>query len=176
VIFIGASFAPQSSAALHWRLVAARRGARAGQIRQRGDPMSESVTGGCLCGRIRYTVGQPIEKVIACHCTHCQKISGTASSHNAVVPASAFTLTAGTPKRYADTADSGNTLFRHFCADCGSSLYSQREKSPEMVVLKVGTLDSHADMKLVMNIWTKSARPWLALDPEVPQFVENRPA
>jgi hypothetical protein len=137
--------------------------------------MSESITGGCLCGRIRYTVSQPIEKVIACHCTHCQKISGAASSHNAVVPASAFTLTAGTPKRYADTADSGNTLYRFFCPDCGSSLYSQREKAREMVVLKVGTLDAPGEMTLAMNIWTRSARPWIHLDPEVPQFTQNRP-
>jgi hypothetical protein len=137
--------------------------------------MTESITGGCLCGSIRYTLSQPVDKVVACHCSHCQKISGAACSHNAIVPASAFTVTSGTPKRYADKADSGNTLFRFFCPDCGSSLYSQREKAPDLVVLKVGTLDQHGDMKLVMNIWTKSARPWIPLDPQVPQFTENRP-
>jgi hypothetical protein len=137
--------------------------------------MSNPLSGGCLCGAIRYEVTQPIEKVIACHCTHCQKISGAGCSHNTIVAASEFRLTSGAPKRYADTADSGNTLYRFFCPDCGSSLYSQREKMPEMVVLKAGSLDSAAHPKLAMNIWTKSARSWVYLDPSVERHPENRP-
>jgi hypothetical protein len=137
--------------------------------------MTQSMTGGCLCGAIRYRVSQPIEKVIACHCTHCQRISGAACSHNAALQTSAVTFTAGTPKRYVDTADSGNKLLRFFCEHCGSSLYSQREKMPEMMVLKVGTLDEPGDLKLLMNIWTRSARSWMPLDPEVQQYPENRP-
>jgi hypothetical protein len=46
-------------------------------------------------------------------------------------------------------------------SDCGSPIYSQQEKTPEMMVLKVGTLDAPIDLKVVMNIWTNSARPWL---------------
>jgi hypothetical protein len=137
--------------------------------------MTQSMTGGCLCRAIRYRVSQPIEKVIACHCTHCQKVSGAACSHNAALMATAITFTAGTPKRYVDTADSGNRLYRFFCGECGSSLYSQREKMPEMVVLKVGTLDDPGDLTLAMNIWTKSARSWMPLDPEVQRYPENRP-
>jgi hypothetical protein len=137
--------------------------------------MTQSMTGGCLCGAIRYRVSQPIEKVIACHCTNCQRISGAACSHNAALPTSAVTFTAGTPRRYIDTAASGNKLFRFFCEQCGSSLYSQREKMPEALVLKVGTLDEPGDLKLVMNIWTRSARSWIPMDPEVQQYAENRP-
>ena len=137
--------------------------------------MSDSLTGGCLCGAIRYTVSQPLEKIIACHCTHCQKASGTGASHNAVVPTSAVSFTKGTPKMYADTAASGNILKRYFCGDCGSPIYSQREKVPEMMVLKVGTLDEPSHMKLVMNIWTNSARPWMYRDSAVENHPENRP-
>ena len=137
--------------------------------------MSEAITGGCLCGNIRYTVSAPIEKIIACHCTHCQKASGTGASHNAVVPSSAVVFTAGKPRLFADMAQSGNILNRYFCADCGSPIYSQRAKAPEMMVLKVGTLDAPGDMHLVMNIWTNSARPWMHRDPATEQHPENRP-
>ena len=137
--------------------------------------MSNTITGGCLCGKIRYSVSQPVEKIIACHCTHCQKASGAGASHNTVVPASAFTITVGTPKLFADTPDSGNILNRYFCGDCGTPIYNQRTKTPEMVVIKVGTLDDSNDMKLVMNIWTKSARPWMAIDPASECHAENRP-
>ena len=137
--------------------------------------MPNGITGGCLCGGIRYSVGAPVDKIIACHCTHCQKASGSGASHNAVVPTGAVTFTAGKPKRFADTAQSGNILNRYFCADCGSPIYSQREKVPDMMVLKVGTLDDPRDLKLVMNIWTNSARPWMHRDPAVEHHPENRP-
>lgn len=137
--------------------------------------MSQTLTGGCLCGAIRYTVNAPLTNVVACHCTHCRKISGAGSSHNAIVPTSAVTFTAGKAKRYQDTADSGNLLFRHFCGECGSSLFSQREKTPEMMVLKVGTLDDASGLKLVMNIWTDSALPWMHIDPAIDHHAKNRP-
>ena len=137
--------------------------------------MTDAVTGGCLCGKIRYTVSQPLQNIIACHCTHCQKASGAGASHNAVVPTAAVTFTSGEPKLYRDTAQSGNILKRYFCPDCGSPIYSQREKVPEMMVLKAGTLDASNAMQLVMNIWTNSARPWMHLDPAVERHPENRP-
>jgi len=138
--------------------------------------MTNLITGGCLCGKIRYSVSQPVEKIIACHCTHCQKASASGASYNTVVPAGAFAITAGTPKLFADMADSGNILHRYFCGDCGSAIYNQRTKTPEMVVIKVGTLDDSSQMKVVMNIWTKSARPWMHIDPATSCYPENRPA
>lgn len=137
--------------------------------------MSQELTGGCLCGAIRYTVSAPLHNVIACHCTHCRKISGAGSSHNAPVATSSVNFTAGTPKKYADTADSGNTLYRYFCENCGSSIMSQRSKTPEMSVLKVGTLDDASGLKLAMNIWTDSALPWMHLDPAIERHPKNRP-
>ncbi len=137
--------------------------------------MTEPITGGCLCGKVRYSVSQPPKNIIVCHCTHCQKASGAGASHNALLPSGAVTFTSGQPKVYVDTAGSGNKLNRYFCGDCGSALYSQREKVPEMMVLKVGTLDAPGDMKIVMNIWTQSARPWMHLDPATEQYPQNRP-
>jgi hypothetical protein len=137
--------------------------------------MPEPISGGCLCGKIRYSVSQPLQNVIACHCTHCQKASGAGASHNALVAKSAVTFTSGQPKLFADTAQSGNVLKRYFCGDCGSPIYSQRANAPEMMVLKVGTLDAAGDMKLAMNIWTNSARPWMYIDPKTDCHPGNRP-
>ncbi len=137
--------------------------------------MSSSITGGCLCGAIRYSINQPVEVVSACHCTHCQKASGAGASHNALVPSAAVTITAGKPKVYTDTAESGNTLYRHFCGDCGSPIFSQRATMPEMMVIKVGTLDDSGGMKLATNIWTRSARPWMHIDPAAANHPQSRP-
>jgi hypothetical protein len=56
-----------------------------------------ALTGSCLCGAIRYAIGVPVTELRACHCKSCQKISG-----------------------YTAIADSGRTLHRYFCADCGA--------------------------------------------------------
>jgi hypothetical protein len=127
--------------------------------------MPEALTGSCLCGAIRYTVTAPVTELRACHCTHCQKSSGAAGTVNAVLPSEAFKLTGGRPKRYDARADSGRTLHRFFCGDCGSPVYSQRESNPGMVVVRAGTFDNAGEMKITTHIWTKSARSWAHIDP-----------
>ena len=129
--------------------------------------------GGCLCGAIRYSVASPITTLRVCHCAHCQKNTGTGASVNAVLASSDFKITQGTPKRFTTKADSGRTLMRHFCGDCGSPLYAYREISPERIVLKAGTLDDTSAMKVVAHIWTKSARPWSYIDPACEQAGGN---
>jgi hypothetical protein len=133
--------------------------------KEEDERMSE-ITGGCLCGAIRYTVTARISELRACHCRHCQKASGAQGSVNALVPSAEFRITQGTPKRYDGVADSGRILHRYFCGDCGSPIYSQRDAAPETVVLRAGTLDEAGDMRIVTNIWTRSARPWAHIDPK----------
>jgi hypothetical protein len=130
-------------------------------------------SGGCLCGAIRYAVTSPITALRICHCTHCQKNTGTGASVNAVLASSDFRITQGTPKRFTTKADSGRTLMRHFCGDCGSPLYAYREVSPERIVLKAGTLDDTSAMKVTAHIWTGSARPWSYIDPSCEQAAGN---
>ena len=132
--------------------------------------MTNPLTGSCLCGAIRYTVDVPIKELRACHCTHCQKASGAAGSVNAVIAGAAFHLTQGVLKRYDARADSGRTLYRFFCGDCGSPIYSQRATAPETVVLRAGTLNGADGMMITTNIWTRSARPWACIDPASKQF------
>ncbi|HWS74117.1 MAG TPA: GFA family protein [Quisquiliibacterium sp.] len=137
--------------------------------------MTTPLTGGCLCGAIRYTVSAPVEKLIACHCTDCQHASGTGASINALLPSSALAFTKGSTKVFSKPADSGNVLNRHFCADCGSPVYSQRANAPEFLVLKVGGLDSHEGLRVAMNIWTRSRRPWTLMDTSIECHEGNRP-
>ena len=135
--------------------------------------MTTPLSGGCLCGAIRYSINAPVAGLRACHCTHCQKTSGTGSSVNAVIQSRDFALTQGTPKRYTDKADSGRLLQRFFCGDCGSPIYSQRDNTPERRVVRAGSLDDSSTMKITTNIWTKSARPWSHIDPDTEQLPGN---
>lgn len=132
-------------------------------------------TGSCLCGAVTYEIDQELSDVIVCHCTDCQKSSGSAVSHNIVVATENLKLTGATPQTFAKVVDSGRTLTRTFCGVCGSQLFSQRNTNPEMMVVKSGTLDDRQGFKVVMDIWTASANPWLARDPSLPQHEGNRP-
>jgi len=132
--------------------------------------MPAPLTGSCLCGAIKYTISAPVTELRACHCTNCQKASGAGGSVNAAVPSSAFKLTQGTPKRYASIADSGRTLYRYFCGDCGSPLYSQRATAPETMMVRAGTLDDTSGLKITASIWTRSARSWGHVEPSSKQF------
>ena len=133
--------------------------------------MPAPITGSCLCGAIRFNVTAPVTDLRACHCTSCQKASGAGGSVNAVLPSAAFQITQGTPKRYDARADSGRTLYRYFCGDCGSPIYSQRAtEHNNLVVVRAGLFDSKEGMRIKANIWTKSAAPWAHMDPESQQL------
>jgi len=136
---------------------------------------SETVTGGCLCGAIRYELNQSVDNIIQCHCTDCQKGSGAGFSPNTPVSTDNFKIIQGSPKAFSKVVDSGRTLHRHFCGDCGSPLFSRRENSPEMTILRLGSLDASAHAKVVMNIWTDSAQAWTEWDDSLPSHAQNRP-
>jgi len=135
------------------------------------------LTGGCLCGAVRYTISTPVTTLRACHCLNCQKHTGSAGSVNAIVPNDAFRIVKGEPKRYDDSAtQSGRTLSRHFCGNCGSPIYSRRNPDAGFVVVRAGSLDDSSGMKITGNIWTSTARPWAHIDPSTECHAGNMPA
>jgi hypothetical protein len=131
--------------------------------------MTAQLTGSCLCGAIQYTISAPVAELRACHCTSCQKISGAGGTVNAIVASKDFRIVKGTPKRFTKTADSGRMLHRYFCGDCGSGIYTQRELTPERVVVRAGAFDNPPPMKIGAHIWTRSARNWDLIDPAAQQ-------
>lgn len=138
--------------------------------------MTAPLAGGCLCGAIRYTIAAPVAGLRACHCANCQKHTGTWGSINAVVPTESFRITRGTPKCYGDSAtQSGRTLSRFFCGDCGSPIYGSRNPNPGVVVVRAGTLDDSSGMKITGNIWTGAARSWAHIDPASERHPGNPP-
>ena len=102
------------------------------------------VSGGCYCGNIRYEAeGEPVMRGL-CHCRECQYISGGGANVALAMPASGFRYTQGEPKRFART-DLDSPVTRTFCPDCGTSLTSLPPALPDLVILKVGTLDDPSE-------------------------------
>src|ERR1700729_2260550 len=85
--------------------------------------MSFPQSGGCQCGAIRYEIGGPPAVVYACHCTECQRQSGSAFAMAAVIPQQHFRITEGNPKMFARKTGPSKTMECWFCPDCGTRLY-----------------------------------------------------
>ena len=120
------------------------------------------VTGGCHCGHIRYEAEVNPETVRVCHCTDCQRLTGTAFRANIASLQGTFILKSGTPKIYTKTAESGNKRAHAFCPECGAPIYSAATgPNPSTVGLRIGGLDQRAEFAPPFRqAWCRSALPW----------------
>jgi hypothetical protein len=120
------------------------------------------VDGGCHCGRITFEAEVDPAKVLICHCTDCQSLSGSAFRTVVRVPAAAFRLLSGEPRIYVKQAQSGKRLAQAFCADCGSPIYgSHAGDDPKFYGIRVGTLRQRGELSPKLQIWCRSALPWV---------------
>jgi hypothetical protein len=133
--------------------------------------MEFPLIGGCQCGKLRYEISEAPRLVYSCHCTACQKITGSAFSLGIVVAEEAFRLTAGQPHLVQRAADSGRTTTRWVCPDCSSWLTG----TPRMVrPVRAGTLDDTSWLQPTVHLWTRSKQPWIKL-PSGDQQFETQP-
>jgi hypothetical protein len=129
------------------------------------------VDGGCHCGRITYEAEIDPSKVLVCHCTDCQSLSGSAFRTVVRVPADAFKVLTGQPKIYVKQADSGNRLIQSFCGDCGSPIYGAHDGDhPPFYGIRVGTLRQRDRLTPNLQIWCRSAHEWVGRLDSVPKI------
>jgi hypothetical protein len=122
--------------------------------------MTPPLTGACQCRALRYRIDAEPMTVYACHCTECQRQSGSAFGISMVVPRDKLTFVQGTPKQWERTADSGRKIMCLFCPDCGSRIAHLPEHSPKAAIIRAGTLDDTKGVFVVGHVWTRSAQPW----------------
>lgn len=130
------------------------------------------MTGGCLCGRVRYRVTAEPLGARLCWCRDCQHIAGNGTA-NAVFPTERIEIS-GEPAEYVSQADSGNTIRRRFCPACGCHLFSDSSGRAGLTVVRVGTLDDPSAVAPSANIWAASAPAWACLDPALDR-IERQP-
>lgn len=120
------------------------------------------LTGGCQCGAVRYRItGAPLTFYV-CHCTECQRQSGSAFGLSLQVLLADLDVD-GEPASFARKAASGRGMLCHFCPACGTRLWHARAEGSEAVSLKAGTLDHTGWLDPVAHIWTDSRQPWVAI-------------
>ena len=126
--------------------------------------------GGCLCGAIRYRVADEPLTLYVCHCTDCQRRTGSAFALSMVVLNSALELLQGEPRAYAVTLSDGRQKHGKFCGECGTRLWGEPPKFPQIVVVQPGTLDDTTWLRPIGHIWTRSAQPWVSIPNDTLNF------
>ena len=132
--------------------------------------MAKPITGGCLCGRVRYRADAAPILVTHCHCTLCRRQSGAAFLTWASFPSTAFTITQGAPAVFRATEKAE----RSFCAKCGTPLSFRFFASPGEIDVTLGSLDDPNAMQPQDHIWTSTRLHWLELTDGLPHYLSER--
>lgn len=134
--------------------------------------MQPDLTGGCLCGAVRYRCrGEPMSMGL-CQCERCQRQSGSAFLIATVFAREAVSFEAGELKTYAAYDADGSGLYRHFCPDCGSAVMITLDRYPGIRSMMGGTLDDKTRLKPTFSLWCSSGQPWLQLPSGIELFAD----
>lgn len=133
-----------------------------------------SMTGGCGCGAVRWEITEPALSAAYCHCTRCQRRTGTgAAVSTAIVPGS-FRITAGEELVSAWAPEGG--MEKHFCSACGSALFSKSPDDPDVVAPRLGSYDGDPGVRPSARQFTAYAAVWEPIpDDGLPRYPERRP-
>ena len=126
--------------------------------------------GGCLCGAIRYAVKSDPVRVAHCHCDDCRKATGSSFATNVFVKQDDLVVLQGSPRSYRHTADSGATMTKEFCGDCGSQLFGLNSAQPNSLRIRAGVLDQTSLVKPSVNAFLDSRIESTPIDPDVKGF------
>lgn len=126
---------------------------------------AEVLSGGCLCGAVRYRAEGPVVRVNHCHCEMCRRSTGAVAATWASVAHSGLTVERGRPAEYR----ASSFATRAFCAACGSTLFWRRDGS-EKIDLAVGTLDDAGGLRADRHDWAEGRLPGFVLDSHLPAF------
>lgn len=138
------------------------------------DVELKPVTGGCLCGRVRFRIDARPLAMRMCWCRLCQYLAAGNATVNLVFPSNAIRIE-GELKDYPSVAESGRRMHRRFCPNCGTQLFSEAEERPHLIIVRNGALDDTALLKPDATIWTAQAPGWAWIDETLPQHAGQPP-
>lgn len=136
--------------------------------------MSEAREGGCQCGAVRYQIrGEPLALGV-CHCTECQRQSGSAFGMSLIVRRDDFDVVSGELRDFTRTSDSGRPMRCAFCPTCGTRIFHEPSYLQGVLNVKPGTLDDTSGLEPTLQLWTSQKQGWVVL-PEGVQRFEKQP-
>ena len=133
--------------------------------------MRKKLWGGCSCGKVRYQLLAAPIRVHCCHCTDCQRHTGSAFVINAIIETSAIRIMRGVLETVPVRRAYGpHDIYR--CRKCKVAVWSDYGHRPQIRFVRVGTLDDPSALRPDIHIYTRTKVPWLRLPKGKPAFRE----
>lgn len=132
------------------------------------------LTGGCLCGGVRFEIDAPLGPASYCHCTRCQRRTGTASSAQTRIAPGSLTVTQG--EELIRTYDPPTGFSKLFCGACGSALWSRSQDGSNVMSVRLGVFDEDPGVRPAWRQFVAYAASWEAIpDDGLPRHAERPP-
>jgi hypothetical protein len=130
------------------------------------------LTGGCLCGGVRFRVDAPLVVATYCHCTRCQRRTGTAASAQARIQPGSLTVTQG--EELIRTYAPPDGFPKLFCGACGSALWSRSPDDPDIISVRLGAFDGDPGIRPSLRQFVAYAASWEDIpDDGLPRYDER---
>ena len=126
--------------------------------------------GSCLCGSIKFSITDKIKNIIYCHCSLCRKAQGSAFATNGNIEKKHFKFLSGQDN--LTTYQASETQTKLFCKTCGSPIMSKNTLVPDMVRVRLGTIESDINEHPEAHIFVASKANWEEISDNLPQYDE----
>ena len=126
--------------------------------------------GACMCGGVQFEIHGKISDIVYCHCSQCRKAQGSAFATNGVVKKTDFRFLSGEQLLAGYESSPGKT--KYFCRQCGSPIFSKNSSLPQLLRIRLGTIDGELDVRPGCHIFVGSKANWHAINDDLPQYPE----
>ncbi len=132
--------------------------------------MTAIFSGQCMCGAVAFeSSSEPIFQA-NCHCDDCRRSGGSVYASFAFIPFDQLTMTKGETSKFQHSSDSGSTMTKHFCHQCGTQLFTENSNFPERRGVRIGAIDDASWFKPMANVYTSKKLPSTPLDSNIKTF------
>ena len=128
-----------------------------------------------MCGRVRFEVSEPLVSAGYCHCTRCQRRTGTAASVSGRIAPGSLRILSG--DELVDAYEPEDGFVKVFCSACGSQLWSRHPTDPDVISVRLGSFDADPGIRPSYRQFVAYAASWETIPNDgLPRFPERRPA
>jgi hypothetical protein len=133
------------------------------------------LTGGCLCGGVRFEVTKPLVSASYCHCTRCQRRTGTSAAVSGRIAPGALRIVRG--EELVRSYEPADGFAKDFCGFCGSALWSRHPEDTQWISVRLGAFDGDPGIRPSFRQFVDYAACWEAIpDDGLPRFGDRKPA
>ena len=132
--------------------------------------MTIPITGGCVCGAVRYQSDAEPLVMVKCHCRDCQLTTGGPFVPAVIFPMAAFRFTQGQVQHFATPSEKGGHNLRGFCPKCGSRITGAEDPQRGIIGVLASSLDDPTLFVPSCDLYVTDAQPWDIMSPETKKF------